>query len=471
MVRLADSVNPTFKQALAWDFDAGLTPHRPPLLLTGVAARKVRSVMPFKPLTLWLVLVCYGSFAVAAPPEEFQFQDGDRIVLLGGTFIEREIHHGYLETALTSALPEMKLTFRNLGWQDDTVWAEARSRFHPPTDGYRRMLALVHQLKPTVVMLAYGTQESFAGETGVEPFVKQYEKLLDDLAPLDARLVLIAPHQFETPSAPWPDASPQNPMLGRYAQAIRDVAERRGGWLIDLYDSTAAMTWPPGNSTTDSDLNLDPPRGFHLRDGVCQSLPLTGDGVQLSPYGSLRVARMIVHQLKLPKAEFLMQLDSEGKPESSTHAAISGYAFDGTAAKFQLQLSRLPEPPTPLFPTDVEYFLVAGGVPSGRYEVKIDGKFVTANSTNLTNFPIRAGADFEQAERLRRAIVAKNRLCLHPRQAQHAATLGRFCMQKQKNDAVEINSLVAEAEEKIVRLKCPSAHTFEIAPRTEASEK
>lgn len=44
------------------------------------------------------------------------FQTGDRVVFLGDTFAEREAMFGYIETVLQTRLPELKLTFRNLGY-------------------------------------------------------------------------------------------------------------------------------------------------------------------------------------------------------------------------------------------------------------------------------------------------------------------------------------------------------------------
>ena len=61
--------------------------------------------------------------------EKFELRDGDRVVLLGGTFIEREQQYGYLEAGLLSHFPGRKITVRNLGWSGDTVWGEARAGF------------------------------------------------------------------------------------------------------------------------------------------------------------------------------------------------------------------------------------------------------------------------------------------------------------------------------------------------------
>jgi len=422
------------------------------------------------------LLACCAAPSAAETQGPFVFEDGDRVVLLGGTFVEREVQQGYLETALTSALPELNLTFRNLGWSGDTVWADSRGIFDAPQVGYQRLLELVRELKPTVVFLAYGANESYAGEAGLASFIKQYEKLLDDLdkvslevqAPREFRYVFLTPHQLETPAPPLPDASRHNPTLGLYAAAIRELAERRGGRLVDLYDRTAQVTLTPENPAAESNTSVEAPRGFRKVKGVWKSLPLTDNGIHLSAYGSLRVARMIVHSLKLPKAEFLMQLDSDGNVESDLQATSSDFKSDGKAATFQMKLARLPEPPTPLFPGDVEYFMVAGGgLPMGSYALKIDGLKAAVNPTPIVGFPVRTGADYLQAEELRKAIIAKNLLFFHRWRPQNITYLTGFRKHEQGNNAVEIaqfDPLVAKAETEIVTLRQSVTRTYEIVP-------
>ena len=58
--------------------------------------------------------------SVQAPSPTHPFRPGDRVVFLGDTFAEREAHFGYIETVLQTRLPELKLTFRNLGYSADT---------------------------------------------------------------------------------------------------------------------------------------------------------------------------------------------------------------------------------------------------------------------------------------------------------------------------------------------------------------
>ena len=187
------------------------------------------------PVCLWIAFVCTVGFVVTNADAGLELKDGDRVVLLGGTFIEREGQFGYLETALTTAWPDRHVTFRNLGWSGDTVWAESRGIFDPAQVGYQRMLDLVKELKPTLIILAYGQNESFAGEAGLGKFIAQYEKLCDDLAATGARLAFMTPPKFERPRPPLPDVSRHNPTLAKYVAAVSELAVRRKSPLIDVF--------------------------------------------------------------------------------------------------------------------------------------------------------------------------------------------------------------------------------------------
>ena len=127
------------------------------------------------------------------PDDPFRFQDGDRVVWLGGTLIEREQQSGHWEAALTVKNRPAKVTFRNLGWSGDTVWGESRNGFDESPKGFERLVSLTTELKPTVLIVCYGQNESFAGEAGLAKFRDGLNKLLDALAPTKARVVLMTP--------------------------------------------------------------------------------------------------------------------------------------------------------------------------------------------------------------------------------------------------------------------------------------
>ena len=81
--------------------------------------------------------------------------------------------------------------------------------------------------KPTVVLVAYGTNESFAGQQGLPAFVQGMNALLDSLQSTGARFVLVAPPKMENLGAPLPDPAEQNENLEMYRDTIRQIAAER----------------------------------------------------------------------------------------------------------------------------------------------------------------------------------------------------------------------------------------------------
>jgi len=231
-----------------------------------VAARMIATCRAL----LWASLAAGGAASAAAPAVEAPVRptlaDGDRVVLLGDTFFERDGQRGFVESALVAAHPGATIRFRNLGWSGDTVWADSRGVFDAPAKGYERMLALVGEIAPTVVFIAYGRNESEQGEAALESFRAQLAKLCDDVrraaaaagqatdagrAPETVRLVLVTPTPFETV-----DADARNARLAPYAAAIRELAAEKRAAVVDLFAGFSEVS-PKKRFTTN---------GVHLSD-------------------------------------------------------------------------------------------------------------------------------------------------------------------------------------------------------------
>src|SRR3954467_14556537 len=165
----------------------------------------------------------------ADPAKPFELKDGDRIVWLGSTLVEREQRYGYWETALLAANADKHITFRNLGWSGETVHGEARGRFdfNDPNKCFAQLVDQTLALKPTVIFISYGTNESFEGKEGLPKFEKGLEKLLDALKPANSRIVLFSPMRFQK-SDSLPDPKPMNEKLALYSDTIKRIAEKRG---------------------------------------------------------------------------------------------------------------------------------------------------------------------------------------------------------------------------------------------------
>lgn len=211
--------------------------------------------------------------ALAQPPasKPFEFKDGDRVVWLGSTLVEREQRYGYWETALLAANADKRITVRNLGWSGDTVHGEARGRFdfNNPEKCFRQIVDQTLELKPTVIFISYGTNESFEGKDGLPKFEKGLEKLLDALKPANARVVLFTPLPFETHER-FPGAKARNEVLNDYAEVIRKMGTARAITVADLF-SHAANEFK----------FLDDVR----RDKLLEDEPLTVNGMHLMDIG------------------------------------------------------------------------------------------------------------------------------------------------------------------------------------------
>ena len=123
---------------------------------------------PFATTIVALLALAICSTTGLRAEEAPLLRDGDRVVLLGGTFIERMQTHGYLETELTSVLRQKNLTFRNLGWSGDNVLGESRAVFGSVEDGYARLLRDLKLASPSVVLVHYGIVEARDGPPGMK---------------------------------------------------------------------------------------------------------------------------------------------------------------------------------------------------------------------------------------------------------------------------------------------------------------
>jgi lysophospholipase L1-like esterase len=185
-----------------------------------------------------------GAQGTGAPPV-VDLRAGDRIAFLGDSFFERDYPRGLIETSLTVAHPEKALTFRNLGWSGDTVRGESRAYFGKAADGYGELLKSVDLVKPTVIFLSYGANESFEGSAGLDAFIADYRRLLDDLASRTGRIVLLTPLPADRTTSPLPAAAleERNRVLSQYSEAIRTLAASRQLAIIDIYSAMlGAMT-------------------------------------------------------------------------------------------------------------------------------------------------------------------------------------------------------------------------------------
>jgi hypothetical protein len=398
--------------------------------------------------------------AKPAAIERFELKDGDRVVFLGNTFFEREGRYGYIETMLTTRYPGKRITFRNLGWSGDTVWGESRGYFEPEK-GYQNLMDLVAELKPTVILLAYGNNEAFAGKEGLKPFVKQYNKLLDDLEQFTKRIVIFEPLSHEPLPPPMPGVEAINKEIALYNEAIAELAEHRGfacvcGWT-HIFQTSAVGRFAN-------------PDAWH---------PQTQNGINATPAGYWHIARWMGLGSK-PEDErgttvdgwqAYLTIDAK-KPPTSSFAKIENLKTSKDRIYFTLTDPFLPTCEYPVVltgdltpPGDVRFATFAGLEP-GRYTLSIDGKTAaTADHTVWANAGVVKSPEILQVVELRHAIIAKNQLFFHRWRPQNTTYLLGFRKHEQGQNAKEIaqfDPLIAAKEEEIFKLAQPVPHKYEL---------
>jgi putative heme-binding domain-containing protein len=144
------------------------------------------SASPMKPLSLLTLFLSISLHSAPATPR-FEFKDGEKVVLLGDSFIEREQYAGWIELAATTQFPERNVTFRNLGWSADTPAGDSRNGLslvqagrEPAGEGWNQLLKQLSEYKPDVIVLGYGTAASLPGGSDPETFRSNLERLLDE---------------------------------------------------------------------------------------------------------------------------------------------------------------------------------------------------------------------------------------------------------------------------------------------------
>lgn len=401
-----------------------------------------------------LLLATPAVSPAAAPPGKaatrttFSLSPGDRVVLLGGTFIERDQTHGYLETALTSRFQQAGIQFRNLGWSGDNVFGEARAGFGTVADGFAQLKGHLAAVNPTIILLNYGANESFAGKAGLAPFEAGLEVLLAALDETKARIVFISPLYHEDLGRPLPDPKEHNRDLKLYSDAIAAVAAKRGEPFVNLYELLGTK--------------------FPAARG-----PLTDNGIHLTSYGYWLAAPVIEQALGLGGHRWRIEIDTRQRNISASGTTVSHASFAPTKISFEALDGQLPLPPAPIgsSPSAVasqgQRVLRVYDLPAGNYVLKIVGEEIAqANAQQwAAGVTIDRGPDVVQAENLRRTIVDKNQLYFYRWRPQNETYLFGFRKHEQGNNAVEISQfdpLVAEREAAIRALCAPVAREYQI---------
>jgi lysophospholipase L1-like esterase len=402
-----------------------------------------------------LLWIAAASLSRGAPPaDKFELRDGDRVAFLGNTFFEREQQHSYLETLLATRFPDRAVTFRNIAWSGDTVFGHARAAFDTPEQGFERLIKVARDVKPTVLFISYGMGESFEGEAGLSAFRSGLARLLDRLGELKARTVLISPIRHEDLGPPYPEPSQHNVNLRRYIDVLKQAADERGFWFVNLYEL--------------------------LGDGTKQSpaYPFTDNGIHPTAYGYWRAAQAIEQGLGYGPRGWAVTVDGTSGAAQGKGVDVAG-TTDGKAIVLKLSHDLLPVPPPP--PIDARYIVtpagsartvVAKGLPEGHWILRSGDAVLAAGSPEewAKGVEIAAGPLSEQAEKLRQVAVLKNMQFFNQWRPANETYLFGFRRNEQGQNAREIpmfDEPIARKEAEMKKLLSAAPYSYRLERENE----
>ncbi len=197
---------------------------------------------------------------------------------------------------------------------------------------------------------------------------------------------------------------------------------------------------------------------------------------------------MIESGLGLPARKWRIAIasgsDSAGLEEAE-QATVSELKSTPAGMRFTVLDDQLPAPPMPAQApsgavwSDDQRLLVIRGLQSGKYRLSVDRQEVATESAEAwaRGVSLRRGPEFAQVERLREAVIAKNRLYFFRWRPQNETYLFGFRKHEQGQNAREIplfDPLVEEQESIIAALRKPIARYYElrrVEPKLPASAK
>ncbi len=199
----------------------------------------------------------FAEVAASVPPfseGRFEPRPHETVAWIGGTETFDLDRHGFLEAGLHLAWPDHGLRWRNLAWQGDTVFHQARPLHFYTKKGDSQPGSIPdhrERTEPGIVFVCFGKMEALEGAAKLPDFVQAYGRLLDELTPLTGRIVLVEPTPFFHSGPAAGLEAERNTVLSAYIQALGALAKERGL----LFLRSAAAEWNAGHSDNGVHLN------------------------------------------------------------------------------------------------------------------------------------------------------------------------------------------------------------------------
>lgn len=374
-------------------------------------------------------------------PSSLEFNQGDRILFLGSSLFENELEKGYLEFAISSRWPDKDLTFRNLGWTGDNVFAEARSTFTTPPTPYQQLFQQIRSTNPDHVLIAYGGVESQKGAAGVNEFINGLGVIIDSIDALGAQTILLSTIPVKLAGSPENTVA-QNENLKLYADAIASLATERKKRYVDVYTPLAENS---------GDLYLD-------------------NGIHLNEAGYYYLAQVLEQSFGWPLRESKVAVNvSKSKATATGPAKIISGGGDNVTFSMEEQVLPLPVPDAGQPAAQASVLVQVSGLASGFYTLTENGRqLITASADDWAKgIVLDHGISQEQAAKISGYIVKKNELFFEqyrPLNRTYILGFRAYEQGRHKQGLKDLDFIIAWLEGQINLHRKPVIKTYELNP-------
>lgn len=213
---------------------------------------------------------------ISTPQSRVGYENGfslapqEIIAWFGGENMVRLQNSGILESRLLKSWGQENVRFRCMAWEGDTVYSQNRDL------NFGSLRNQLEWVGASSVWMQFGTMEALDGIDKIPEFIAAYSRLIDQVAQVTPRIVLITPTPYEPSSFPYgPDLLEANHSLTRYVQQIQSLATSRGLICVDLFSPWNIR----GEKTPDR---------------------LTDNGIHWNGSGQKKISATIARQLSFP---------------------------------------------------------------------------------------------------------------------------------------------------------------------------
>ncbi len=236
-----------------------------------------------------LLLACLANSTWGQEPP---FKKGDHVIYIGNTLADRMQHHGWLETYLHALMPELDLTFRNLGYSGDEINLRQRADNFGDADQW------LTKCEADFVACFFGYNESLKGDAGLTNFSDDLADMIDNMrakkyngesAPNIMMFTPIAHEDLKSPHLP--DGTENNKNLAKYSEAMKKVCEIKSVLCVDLFSISQDLYKRADKPLTMNGIHLLDHGNKALAEAIIENV---SPGVELPSDGEIKALREAV---------------------------------------------------------------------------------------------------------------------------------------------------------------------------------